>query len=270
MSIHPTAIIDRSAQIDETVSVGPYAVIGPNVILSQGVDIGAHAVIYRDTAIGPHTKVHAHAVLGGDPQDLKYEGQTTQLVIGASNTFREFSTANRGSVGGGGVTTIGDHNLFMAYSHVAHDCSISNHCVLSNCASLAGHVTVGAHAILGGLTAVHQHSRIGRCAMLAGGAKVAQDVPPFTLAKGDRAQLYGLNVVGLRRMGFSKDTIRLLRDVYRDLFQQPGSQREAVKQIRQTYFENPEIMELTVFIEDSTRGVCRCTTTSTDPSLHSR
>jgi len=266
MRIHPTAIIDPTATVADDARVGPYAVIGPQVDLAAGVVVGAHACIHGPTSIGPHTRIHPHAVLGEDPQDKKYAGEPTQLIIGAHNTFREFSTANRGTASGGGVTRIGDHNLFMAYSHVAHDAVVGDHCVFANCASIAGHVQVSDYAILAGLTAVHQHCRIGRCAMLAGGAKVSQDVPPFMMAQGDRARLVGLNIVGLRRRGLELETLQALRGVYRELFQQGLPLRVAVDQVREVYLGVPEVQEIVAFIESSRRGVCRAAGADTPAS----
>lgn len=265
MPIHPTAIIDSAASLGADVHVGPYAIVGANVTLAEGVRVDAHACIHGPTTIGAHTRIHPHAVLGEDPQDKKYAGEPTRLEIGEHNTFREFSTANRGTVGGGGVTRIGDHNLFMAYSHVAHDCQIGSHCVFANCASLAGHVHVDDHAILAGLTAVHQHSRIGRFAMLAGGAKVSQDVPPFTLVQGDRARLFGLNIVGLRRRGLDLETLQALRGAYRELFQQGLPLRVALEQVREVYSDIEEVQEMVHFIANSRRGICRATASDPPP-----
>ena len=268
MAIHQTAVIAPGAQIAEDVEIGPYAVIGPHVSLASQVRIGAHVVLSGHTSIGAHTEVFPHAVLGEAPQDKKYSGEPTRLQIGSHNVFREFATANRGTHGGGGVTTIGSHNLFMAYSHVAHDCHIGSHCVLANCASLAGHVTVHDHAILAGLTAVHQHSHIGRYAMLAGGAKVSQDVPPFTIAQGDRARLFGLNIIGLRRGGFDRASQHALRSAYRELFQQGTPLRVALEQVREAHADISEVQELIQFIvgsrQASRRGICR--SAATDPT----
>ena len=257
MAIHPTAIIDASVELGRDVAIGPYAVIGAGVILRDAVEIGAHAVVMGPTDVGPGTRIFHHAVIGADPQDKKYGGETSRLVIGENNTFREFSTANRGTGIGNGCTQIGDNNLFMAYTHVAHDCVIGDHCVLVNCASLAGHVHMEDHVIMAGLSAVHQHTRIGRCAMVAGGAMVVQDIPPFTLAQGDRARLFGLNIVGLRRRGYKLDTINALRGAYRELFQQGLALRVALVQVREVYTEVPEVQELVEFISKSKRGVCR-------------
>ncbi|MEL6344561.1 MAG: acyl-ACP--UDP-N-acetylglucosamine O-acyltransferase [Myxococcota bacterium] len=257
MSIHPTAVISPSAQLADGVLVGPYAVIGEHVTLSAGVQVGAHAVLDGPLDVGPRTRFFPHAVIGQPPQDQKYAGEQTALSIGSDNIFREFSTANRGTAAGGGLTRVGDHNLMMAYSHIAHDCQVGDHCVFANCASLAGHVIVEDYAILGGLSAVHQRSRIGRCAMLGGGAKVAQDVPPFTIAQGDRARLFGLNVVGLRRRGLPLETLQALRAAYRELFQHNQPLRVAVEQVREVYADVAEVQELVRFIEESRRGICR-------------
>jgi UDP-N-acetylglucosamine acyltransferase len=259
MSIHSTAVVSKQAEIDPSVEIGPFAVIEGAVVLHSGVTVGSHAVIKGPTVVGEGTRVFHHAVIGEDPQDLKYAGEATRLEIGKRNTFREFSTAHRGTAGGkgGGVTRIGDDNLFMAYSHVAHDCVVGNGCVFANCAALAGHVVIQDAAILGGLSGVHQHSRVGRMAMVGGGAMCTQDVPPFTIAQGDRARLFGLNIVGLRRHGVSADTISALRDAYRDLFSQGLPMRIALEQVRASYARVPEVKELVEFIENSARGVCR-------------
>lgn len=257
MSIHPTAVIDPKAELADDVEVGPFACIGAEVVLARGVTIGPHCVVIGPTHIGEGTRLFPHAVLGADPQDKKYRGERSALVIGAHNVFREFSTANRGTPAGTGRTVIGDHNLFMANSHVAHDCQVGNGCVFANSVALAGHVSVADHAVLGGLVGVHQFTRIGRHAMLGGGAMVAQDVPPFTLAQGDRARLFGLNAVGLRRGGFTLDAIQALRSAYRELFQQGLPLRQALEQVRETYADVPEVAELVHFISTSERGVCR-------------
>ncbi|MDP6932507.1 MAG: acyl-ACP--UDP-N-acetylglucosamine O-acyltransferase [Myxococcota bacterium] len=257
MSVHSTAIIDDAAELADDVEVGPWVHIGPGVQLHAGVRVGSHAVVEGPTVIGPHTQIFPHAVIGGAPQDQKFDGQTTRLQIGEWNVFREFSTINRGTTAGGGVTEIGDHNLFMAYSHVAHDCRIGNHCVLANSVALAGHVEVHDHVVLGGLVGVHQHGRIGRCAMVGGGAMAAQDVPPFTIAQGDRARLYGLNIVGLRRNGFEPDVIQSLKRAYREVFHQGLPLRIALEQVRTELDGVSEVQEFVRFMETSTRGVCR-------------
>jgi UDP-N-acetylglucosamine acyltransferase len=259
MAIHSTAIVSKLAELADDVEIGPYTVIDGPVVLHAGVKVGSHVVLKGPMVVGEGTRVFHHAVLGEDPQDLKYKGEKTRLEIGRRNTFREFSTAHRGTGGSknGGVTRIGDDNLFMAYSHVAHDCTIGSGCVFANCAALAGHVVIQDAAILGGLSGVHQHSRVGRCAMVGGGAMCTQDVPPFTIAQGDRARLFGLNIVGLRRHGVPQESVAALKDAYRDLFSQGLPLRIALEQVRASYATVPEVKELVEFIENSTRGVCR-------------
>jgi UDP-N-acetylglucosamine acyltransferase len=255
MAIHPTAIIDGSAELGD-VEIGPYVVIGPRVRLADGVVVGAHAVVERDTEIGAGTRLSPHVVLGGDPQDAKYKGEPTRLVVGRENIFREFSTAHRGSMGTG-VTTIGDHNMFMANSHIAHDCTVGSDTMFANSAAIAGHVTVGDGAILGGLAGVHQFARIGRLAMVGAGAMCAQDVPPFTLAQGDRARLYGLNVIGLRRAGFGSDGITGLKHAWRTLFVEGTAIRAAMARVRAEHADEPAVAELLDFLDTTQRGVCR-------------
>jgi UDP-N-acetylglucosamine acyltransferase len=192
---------------------------------------------------------------------MKFRGEDASLTVGARNIFREFTTVNRGT--SGGSTVIGDDNLFMAYSHIAHDANIGNHCVFANAANIAGHVIIEDNAVLGGLVGVHQHCRIGRCAMVGGGGKAAQDVPPFTIAQGDRARLFGLNIVGLRRNGLSLDVVAALKGAYRELFHQGLPLRIALEQVRDVYSEVPEVSELVTFIEASTLGICRSAGTGT-------
>lgn len=257
MNIHPTAVVDPRAELADDVEIGPYAVIEAEVALGPRVVVGPHCVITGPTTIGEDTRLFPHVVLGADPQDKKYRGERSALSIGAKNVFREFSTANRGTPGGTGTTRIGDRNLFMAYSHVAHDCEVGSGCVFANSVALAGHVHIADGAVLGGLVGVHQFTRVGRFAMLGGGAMAAQDVPPFTLAQGDRARLFGLNVIGLRRAGFTLAAIQALRSAYRELFQQGMPLRLALDQVREVYQDVPEVQELVAFIASSSRGVCR-------------
>jgi len=265
MSIHPTAIVETGAELAADVEVGPFAVIGNGVQLKAGVTVGAHSVLSGPMVVGEKTQIFHHTVLGEAPQDKKYSGESSRLVIGSGNTFREFSTVNRGT-GADGVTLIGDDNLFMAYAHVAHDCVIGDRCVFANASQLAGHVHVENDVVIGGLVGIHQYARIGRCAMLGGGAKAAQDVPPFTIAQGDRARLYGLNIVGLRRNGFELDVVGGLKSAYRQLFHHGLPLRIALEQVREVYAEVPEVSELVTFIEGSTRGICR--SAGTEPSLN--
>ncbi len=257
MSIHPTAIVDAAAELGPDVQIGPYAVIRAGVVLHARVSVGPHAVVSGPSEIGEDSKIYQFASIGGEPQDLKYRGETTQLIAGARNVFRENVTVNRGTAHGGGVTRIGNDNLFMAGSHVAHDCQVGSGCVFANYAALAGHVTVFDKAILGGFSGVHQHSRVGRCAMVGAGAMAAQDVPPFTICQGDRARLFGLNIVGLRRAGYRLEVLQALKNAYRELFHQGMPMRIALEQVREVYADVPEVVELVDFCESSSRGICR-------------
>lgn len=255
--IHPTAIVSDDAHLGLDVSIGPYAVVEAGVVLGDGVSVGPHAVVHTGTTLGARTKVHAHAVIGGPPQDKRHDGSATRLEVGPDNEFREFTTVNRGSSHGGGVTRIGARNLFMANTHVAHDCTIGDDVVMANSAALGGHVTLGDRAVLGGLCAVHQRCRIGREAMVGGGAMAALDVPPFTIAQGDRARLFGLNIVGLRRAGRSAEAVSALKGAYRELFHAAQPLRIALEHVRAHYATVDEVQVLVRFVEGSERGVCR-------------
>jgi UDP-N-acetylglucosamine acyltransferase len=258
MSIHPTAIVHPEAVLADDVVVGPYTLVGPGVKLAAGVVLGAHVTIERDTELGEGTRVDHHVALGGDPQDQKHDnGVRTVLRVGRHNVFREFTTAHRGSSGGTQVTVIGDSNYFMANSHVAHDCVVGSHTTFANSAAIAGHVRVEDGAILGGLCAVHQHCRVGRLAMIGGGAMCAQDVPPFALAQGDRARLYGLNIIGLKRSGMDEATVSALKDAWKLLFTSELPWRTAMSRAEETYGRVPAVGELITFLRASTRGVCR-------------
>jgi UDP-N-acetylglucosamine acyltransferase len=255
--VHPTAIVEPGAQLHESAEVGPYAVIGPQVTIGADTIVGPHAVISGRTTLGLRNRVFQFASVGVVPQDLKYAGEDTELRIGNDNQIREFSTLSIGTSGGGGVTRIGDRNLFMAYSHVAHDCVVGNDCVLANSATLAGHVQLNDHITLGGLSAIHQFSRIGSYAFVAGGAMVTMDVPPYCTAQGDRAELAGLNAVGLTRGGFSEDQIRRIKECYKTLFRSKLGLNEAVATVRAELGGHSEIDLLVQFVEGSRRGITR-------------
>jgi UDP-N-acetylglucosamine acyltransferase len=257
MSVHPTAIVAPGAKLHATVEVGPYAVIGPQVEIGAGTTVGPHAVIEGRTRLGERNKVFQFASVGAQPQDLKYAGEDSALEIGNENLIREFTTLHKGTTGGGGVTRIGDRNLFMAYAHVAHDCQVGSGCVLANAATLGGHVEIGDHVILGGLAAVHQFTRIGQHAFVAGGAMVVMDVPPFCTAQGDRAELAGINSIGLARHGFSEDQIGRVKEAYRILFRSKLPLEEAVERLRTELGDQPEIQALLTFITTSQRGLTR-------------
>lgn len=253
--IHPTAIVDRSAELGAGVSVGPYSIIQGRVVVGPDTHIGPHAVIKEFTTIGDRCRIFQFAVLGEIPQDLKFKGEASQLIIGDDNTIREFATMHRGTAGGGGVTRVGRGNLFMAYTHVAHDCQVGHGVIMSNAATLAGHILVEDHAILGGLSAVHQFCHIGRYAFIGGCSAVHRDVPPYTMAVGNRAKLVGLNLVGLKRHGFSDATVQNLRRAYELLFLSGQNLKEAMAQVRQEFPHTPEIQHLLHFLQTSERGL---------------
>jgi UDP-N-acetylglucosamine acyltransferase len=257
MSVHSTAIVAPGAKLHATAEVGPYAVIGPQVEIGAGTTVGPHAVIDGRTRLGERNKVFQFASVGAPPQDLKYAGEDSALEIGNENLIREFTTLHKGTKGGGGVTRIGDRNLFMAYAHVAHDCQVGNGCVLANAATLGGHVEIGDNVILGGLAAVHQFTRIGQHAFVAGGAMVVMDVPPFCIAQGDRAELAGVNTIGLARHGFGEDRITRVKEAYRILFRSKLPLEEAVERLRTELGDQSEIQTLLTFVTTSERGLTR-------------
>ncbi len=254
-NIHPTAIVDPAAELAEGVSVGAYSIIDGQVVVGPDTEIGPHVVIRAHTTIGARCRIFQFAALGEIPQDLKFTGELSHLVIGDDNTVREFATMHRGTAGGGGVTRVGNGNLFMAYTHVAHDCIIGDGVVMSNAASLAGHITVEDRAILGGFVVVHQFSRIGRHAFIGGASAVTRDVPPYSMAVGNRAKLVGLNLVGLKRSGFADTTVQSLRQTFELLFTSGLNLKEAVAQVREDIPQNPEIQHLLQFVEASERGL---------------
>jgi UDP-N-acetylglucosamine acyltransferase len=256
-AIHPTAIIDSSAEIADGVSIGAYSVIGPDVVIGAGTWIGPHVVINGPTQIGCDNKIFQFASVGEVPQDLKFSGEDTRLEIGDRNTIREFATINRGTGVGGGVTRIGHDNLLMAYIHIAHDCIIGNHAILSNNASLAGHVTVADHVILGGFTLVHQFCAIGQHVFAGMGSAIAKDVPPYLIVTGAPAEPHGLNKVGLKRRGFSEERLRQLSRAYKLLYRQGLSLEEASTQLQKLGEENDDVRLFADFLQQSTRSIIR-------------
>ena len=256
--IHPTAIVDPAAELGEGVSVGPYSIANREVVLGDGCQILSHVVVDGRTEIGPNCRIYPFASIGSRPQDMKYQGEPSKLVIGANNIFREHVTVNPGTEGGGMVTSIGNNCLFMMSSHVAHDCLVGNHVIMANNATLAGHVTVEDFAIIGGLSAVHQFCRIGRHAMVGGMSGVEQDVIPYGSVLGNRARLAGLNIVGLKRRGFSRTEIAILRKAYRLLFAEEGTISERLEDVTEMYTESQAVMDIVSFIrEDSNRAICQ-------------
>ncbi|MGB9711160.1 MAG: acyl-ACP--UDP-N-acetylglucosamine O-acyltransferase [Thermodesulfovibrio sp.] len=255
--IHKTAIVSSKAEIDEDVVIGPYCIIGDNVRIGKGTRLINHVQIEGITEIGENCTIFPFTSIGFPPQDIKYKGQPTGVKIGSNNTIREYVTIHRASVSGDGWTVIGDNNFIMAYVHIAHDCKIGNSVIMANLATLAGHVQVEDFAFIGGLVAVHQFTRIGAHAMIGGFSGVGQDVPPFTMASGPRAKLYGLNSVGLKRRGFSDETINILKKAYKILFRDKLQLKEAIEKVKKELPQIPEIIHLIEFIEANKRGICR-------------
>lgn len=255
--IHPTAIIHPGAKLAENVTVGAYSVIGEHVVIGAGTTVASHVVLEGWTELGQENQIYQFSSIGAAPQDLKYAGQETYLKIGDRNRFREFTTLNRGTTEGGGLTSVGNDNLFMAYSHVAHDCIVHDHAILANGATLAGHVEIESAAILGGLTAVHQFCRVGCHSMTSGGSMVSQDIPPYTVAQGDRAKTVGLNLIGLKRRGFSEETIRGIKKAYRLIFRSGLRLEEALDKIDVEVEMSSELEHFINFIKDSQRGIAR-------------
>jgi len=257
-TIHPTAIVEDGAELGENLVIGPYCVVGPQVKLGDGVNLESHVVIGGDTSVGANTRIFPFASIGLQPQDLKFGGEASKLEIGCNNVIREHVTMNPGTEGGGLLTKVGNNCLFMVGAHVAHDCMVSDHVILVNNATLAGHVEVGEFAIVGGLSAVHQFVRIGKHAMLGGMSGVENDVIPYATVTGNRAHLAGLNLVGLRRRGFNRDIIHAMRNAYRLLFAQEGTMDERVKDVAEMFNEVEPVMDIVNFISsDSSRSVCQ-------------
>jgi UDP-N-acetylglucosamine acyltransferase len=255
--IHPTAVVEAGAELARDVEIGPYCVIGANVRLDEGVRVLSHVVIGGHTTVGAHTVVHPFASLGLSPQHLSYQGEPTRLTIGMHNVIREHVTMHIGTVLGRGETRVGNHSFFMAGCHVAHDCVIEDHVILTNNVALGGHVHVGEYANVGGLSGVHQYVRIGKHAMIGGVTGVDKDVIPYALVMGNRARLNGLNIVGLRRRGFSRDDIRSLRTAYGLLFSQGGTMAERLNEVADLFGSNAGVMDIINFIrEDSSRPIC--------------
>jgi UDP-N-acetylglucosamine acyltransferase len=256
--IHETAVIADGAKIGQKVSIGPYCVVSPDAVLEDGVSLESHVVIAGRTRIGANTKIFPFASIGTPPQDLKYKGEASQLVIGCNNVVREHVTINPGTEGGGMITKIGNNCLFMVGSHVAHDCQIGDHAILVNNATLAGHVKIDDWAIIGGLSAIHQFVRIGRHAMVGGVTGVENDVIPYGSVTGNRAKLLGLNLIGLKRRGFSRDVIHAMRNAYRLLFAQEGTMSERLSDVSEMFHDNEPVMEIVDFIQaDSSRAICQ-------------
>ncbi len=256
--IHPTAIVEDGAKLADSAVVGPFCIVGPEVELGERVTLVSHAVVTGRTRVGEGTRIFPFASIGHQPQDLKYKGESSELVIGRNNTIREHVTINPGTEGGGMLTRVGDGCLFMMRAHVAHDCIVGDHVILVNNATLGGHVVVGDHAIIGGLSAVHQFVRIGQHVMIGGMTGVETDVIPYGSVIGNRGHLAGLNLVGLKRRGFSREDIHTLRNAFKQLFGAEGTMQERVAAVSRQYADCAPVMEIVEFIRaDSSRSFCQ-------------
>lgn len=257
MSIDARAVVDASARLGNNVSIGPFSIIGPEVEIGDDSWIGPHVVISGYTRLGKGNRIYQFASIGEIAQDKKYRGEEARLEIGDNNTIREYSTINRGTADGGGVTRVGNDNWLMAYMHIAHDCSVGNHTIFANAASIAGHVKVDDYAILGGFTCVHQFVHIGAHAFTGLGSTVLKDIPPYVIANGNPVQPHGLNIEGLKRKGFSKEDIRLIREAYKLIYRSGLTLEDARQQIEQLEPGNASLQPLLDFLQDAQRGIIR-------------
>lgn len=255
--IHPTAIVSPRAEVGPDVEIGPYAIIGENVTIGAGTVIGAHTTIDPFVDIGPQCHIFQFASIGALPQAIKFGGEKTYVKIGRRTVIREFTTVNRGTGFGGGVTEVGEENLLMAYVHIAHDCKTGRGVILANNATLAGHVCIDDYVTVGGLTAIHQFVRVGRHAYIGGKSAVVKDIPPYVIAAGDRARLHGLNRVGLRRHGHSEKAIAMLKRTYRLIFRIGITLNEAIERVKAEVDQTPEVARFMAFIKTSQRGITR-------------
>ncbi|NDD73952.1 MAG: acyl-ACP--UDP-N-acetylglucosamine O-acyltransferase [Gammaproteobacteria bacterium] len=257
MSIDPRAVIEPGAKLAPDVVVGPYAIIGAHVEIGPGCRIGPHSVVTGWTRLGANNQIFQFASIGDAPQDKKYAGEPTRLEIGDRNVFREYVTVNRGTTHDEGVTRIGHDNLFMAYTHVAHDCRIGNHVVMANVATLAGHVEIGDHVIMGGLSAVHQFCKIGAHAFIANNTAVTRDVPPYVMAVGQPAEPHSVNATGLSRRGFTPEQVRNVKSAFRTLYRSELPLETALERLRESAATQPEVAAMVDFIGRSTRSLVR-------------
>ena len=255
--IHETAIVHPKAEVGENVEIGAYSIVRENVTIGSRTKIGPHVVIDPYVDIGSDCRIFQFAAIGAEPQDLKFSGEKTFVKIGSGNVIREFVTIHRGTADGSGVTEIGEDNLIMAYSHIAHDCKLGRRIVLSNNATLAGHITIGDYSVIGGLVAIHQFVRVGNFAFIGGKSAVVKDIPPYMIAAGDRAKLHGLNVVGLKRQGFSNNTLAMLKKAYLLVFRIGLTLNEAIERVAAEVEQVPEVVHLIEFIKSSERGITR-------------
>ncbi len=257
MNVHPTAIISPGAIVEENVEIGPYSVIGPNVRIGGGTVVGPHAVIEGCTEIGDNCHIFQFVSIGAVPQDLKFDGEKSKVMIGKNNTIREFVTIHSSTSADIGMTYIGDNNLLMAYCHVAHNCVLGNNIVMANAANLAGHILIEDFAIIGGLSGIHQFTRVGCHSIIGGASAVAKDVPPYVTVSGNRAKPHGLNLIGLKRRGFSEETIAALKKAYKIVYRSSLLLSVALERVKAEVDDLPEVRHLVEFIGNAKRGICR-------------
>lgn len=253
-NIHKTAIIEEGAQLGENITIGAFTIIGKDVKIGSGTTIASHTLIEGKTTIGENNQIFSHATIGSIPQDLKFDGEDVELIIGNNNKIREYTLFNPGTIGGGSITKIGDNNLFMGYSHVAHDVIIGNNCIFANVATLAGHVEIADNVVIGGLTPIHQFCKIGSNVMVAGGSVVTQDIPPFCLAEGNRAVLRGLNLNGLRRKFENRSDIDAVKKAYKAIFESGNAISDIAKELLENS-DNKYVHELANFVINTKRGI---------------
>ncbi|MBF0447155.1 MAG: acyl-ACP--UDP-N-acetylglucosamine O-acyltransferase [Magnetococcales bacterium] len=255
--IHPTAVVSNTAQLAADVKIGAYAVIGPDVQLLEGAEVGPHAVIEGHTIIGKKSRIFSFASVGAEPQDLGYKGEPTRVEIGENCLIREFVSIHRGTMKGGGLTRVGNGCMLMAYVHVAHDCRVEDRVIMANGATLAGHVEIQEQAIIGGLTAIHQFARVGRNSFVGGASAISMDVVPFSSAAGNRAKITGVNVVGLRRGGYSEEVIKAIRQAHRLIFRSNLRLEQAIAEIESQLSSVAEVQCVLEFLQTGQRGICR-------------
>ncbi|MEO8277552.1 MAG: acyl-ACP--UDP-N-acetylglucosamine O-acyltransferase [Thermoanaerobaculia bacterium] len=255
--VHPLAVVDSSAKLGEGVVIGPFAMVGRGVEIGDGTEIGSGAQIQGPTKIGRENRIHAHACLGGDPQDLKFAGEDVRLEVGDRNVIREFVTFHRGTGKGGGLTRVGSDNLFMVYSHVAHDCNVGSRTIFANCATLAGHVDVGDDAIIGAFSAVQQFGRVGRHAYLGGYTRILADALPFVKTVGLRPAVFGVNRIGLKRKGMDDATVRVLQRAFRIFLRSGLNTTQALDRIEKEFPDEPEVRYLVDYVRSARRGVVK-------------
>ena len=255
--IHETAIISKKADLDASVEIGPYCILKKGVRIGKNTRLISHVIVEGDTEIGEDCIIHPFSSIGFPPQDTKYRDEQTRLIIGSQNVIREYVTIHRASVGGDETTHLGSRNFLMAYVHIAHNCRIGSNIIMANAATLAGHVLVEDFAVIGGLVAIHQFTRIGKYAMVGGFSGIGQDIPPYMVASGARAKLFGPNTIGLKRHGFSDETINAIKKTYKIIFREKRTLKDAIRKVEEDFADIPEIRHLIAFIEKNRRGICR-------------